>query len=458
MAWRFVRTRKDWRAHLLPLVWVGGYVLFMGTRWVMSVRYFLPIYPFLCLYAAWGLAELWKNKPASISKDSLAAQPRRASIFTFLRAAAPLVISLLVVSGTLVWATAFVNAVYQHDPTRVQATEWIFQNVPAPFNLTIEQAGIQYQQPVAAPDGLQITPGIPFVQSFTASFTGRLTQVAVPHAFVLASQGDVQLKIVIAADPEGQAQLSEAVLVVKPSGSPANAPEVTAAFHAVSGSPAGDQAVVDPPDSGRVEKGKVYYLVASPLNPSTLLISRTVIANENWDEGLPVPYDGYDPFGQFYQGVTMEVRWYDDDNKRKMFVDTINQADLILLPSQRSIWTTCRIPKTYPMTMEYYRALFDGRLGFDLAASFQAPLKIGPLQISDLGGTAAWGKTPALPLFNHNLLSAEEAFSVYDHPPVWIFKKRADFNITSVEAVLNAVDLSKVVGQSPRDASGSPCP
>jgi hypothetical protein len=29
----------------------------MGTRWVKSVRYFLPIYPFLCLLAAWLLIE-----------------------------------------------------------------------------------------------------------------------------------------------------------------------------------------------------------------------------------------------------------------------------------------------------------------------------------------------------------------------------------------------------------------
>jgi hypothetical protein len=207
-----------------------------------------------------------------------------------------------------------------------------------------------------------------------------------------------------------------------------------------------------------VEKGKDYYLVATPLNAGALMIARTVIANENWDEGLPVPYAGYDPFGQFYRGVTMEVRWFDDENKRKMFIDTINQTDVILLPSQRSIWATCRLPKNYPMTMAYYRALFDGRLGFDLVTIFQAPFKIGPLQISDAGGTAAWGKAPPLPLFNHNLLAAEEAFTVYDHPPVWIFKKRADFDLAAVEAVLNAVDLSQVIGQSPRDASGPPCP
>jgi hypothetical protein len=96
-------------------------------------------------------------------------------------------------------------------------------------------------------------------------------------------------------------------------------------------------------------------------------------------------------------------------------------------------------------------------LGFDLVATFTAPMKIGPLNVSDVAGTFTWNQTPQMPLFNHNILSAEEAFSVYDHPPVWIFKKRADFNIQTVENVLNSVDLSKVIVQSPKYATGAPC-
>ncbi len=105
------------------------------------------------------------------------------------------------------------------------------------------------------------------------------------------------------------------------------------------------------------------------------------------------------------------------------------------------------------MTMEYYRALFDGQLGFDLVAAFQSPFQFGPLEISDIGGTVAWGKKPTLPLFNNNLLAAEEAFSVYDHPPVWIFKKRPDFSLANAAKILNSIDLSKVVIQDPRDAT-----
>jgi hypothetical protein len=136
-----------------------------------------------------------------------------------------------------------------------------------------------------------------------------------------------------------------------------------------------------------------------------------------------------------------------------MFLDNLAQVDYIIVPSQRAIWSVPRIPLTYPMTMEYYRALFDGRLGFDLVAAFQSPFQFGPLEISDVGGTVAWNKKPALPLFNNNLLAAEEAFSVYDHPPVWIFKKRPDFSLANAAKILNSIDLSKVVIQSSREAT-----
>ncbi len=43
-----------------------------------------------------------------------------------------------------------------------------------------------------------------------------------------------------------------------------------------------------------------------------------------------------------------------------------------------------------------------------------------------------------------------EAFSVYDHPKVLIFKKTADFDIQEVRKILGAVDLSHVVNLAPR--------
>jgi hypothetical protein len=423
--WQWLRFGSGWRVHLLPLVWTGGYFLFMGTRWVMSMRYFLPIYPFLCLLAAWGLLSLWQRSRNGSGRWGLAGG----------------VVVGGVLFGTMAWAFAFTNAVYWTDHTRLQATRWIFQNIPAPFHLTLQTTdGREVFVPVGAPDGLVLDEYHAFSQTFQVAETGTLTAVTIPHAAAVGGIGRLYLAV---QQPGGNSELlGEAELTIRAAMGDQPGEAARATMH-----------------SQVLKKGQSYQLrVNVPAGQPGVRVTRTVLSNESWDEGLPVPFEGYDPFGQFYRGLTMQVRWFDDANKRQMFLDTLAQTDYIIVPSQRSVWATCRLPHMYPMTMAYYQALFSGKLGFAQVANFSAPLRLGPLYISDLAGSAAWGKSPDLPIFNHNLLAAEEAFSVYDHPPVWIFKKQSEFNLLAVQRVLDSVDLSQVQAQSPRDATGVPCP
>jgi len=428
-AWRSFRYGSGWRAHLIPLVWTGGYFLFMGTRWVKSVRYFLPIYPFLCLLAAWALIELWQR--ATRAPES-GARHRASAIRRYF---VPVLSMAVVLLGTLAWAYGFVHAIYLTDNTRVQATLWIMQNIPAAFQVTIDTPQGPVNAQVGAPGQMVISLGSPLSLRFTAPASGTLEKVTIPHITSLVDGKPVSLNVQVTSDPEGKNPLDVAV--------------VQAAFDPT-GTGSLAQAVFN---HAGVNRSDTYYLFVSIPNGNMVKISRSVISNESWDEGLPFPFLGRDPFGELYNGLTMEVRWYDDANKKKMFLDTLAQVDYIIVPSQRGIWSVPRIPLTYPMTMEYYRSLFDGSLGFDQVAAFQSPFQFGPLEISDVGGTVAWNQKPALPLFNNNLLAAEEAFSIYDHPPVWIFKKRADFSLANAAKILNSIDLSKVVIQSPREAT-----
>lgn len=428
--WRTLRGRPDWRAQLIPVVWVGGYFLFMGTRWVKSIRYFLPIYPFLCLLAAWALVELWRRGERCAARLERRPGARLARWV-------PAIAAAVVVAGTLIWASAFVWAVYLQEHTRLQATRWIWENIPASFHLTLSGEEGVHAEPVSAHDGLVITPELPFTETFIAGHSGHLEGLTLPHADGLSGgDGPPRLLVTVSRDPGGVDVIGRAEVAV-PEYQPGHLPgSLQARF-----------------DGGEIAQGEVYYLTASLLSGRRVTVGQSVIANESWDEGLPVPLDGRYVFGPVYRGLTMEVRWYDDEHKRSMFLENLAEADYIILPSQRAIWSASRIPLTYPMTMEYYRALFDGRLGFELAATYQSPLKIGPLQISDLAGTAVWKEPPELPLFNYSWLAAEEAFSVYDHPPVWIFRKRADFDLEAARLVLEAVDLGRVVIESPREAT-----
>ena len=417
--WRWLRKGQDWRSTLLPLIWVGGYFLFMGTRWVKSIRYFLPIYPFLCLFAAWALLEWLK-----IRHDEQRSNWLPASALS------------VVTIGTLIYALAFTSSIYGQDHTRVQAVRWMYGNFPAPLTLTIQTEQGPDRILVGLPDQTLIASGMSFETDFTASKTGRLQQIALARAGSadLTSDQVIGLRITIA--PLDQPDLAGTQVNVSNSMQPGTA---IAQFSAQ-------------PNLLGGERYRIRFeLVDAQSGPVS--IRRTVLANESWDEGLPFPFDGYDPFGQFYRGLSNEVRWYDDENKKDMFLQVLNESDYLIMPSQRAVWSSARIPKMYPMTMEYYRALFDGRLGFELAAHFQAPISIGPLKISDVGGVVAWNETPQLPLFNYNFFAAEEAFSVYDHPPVWVFRKKPDFNLETARQVLDQVDLKRVVIQSPRDAT-----
>lgn len=416
-----LREGKNWRAHLLPLVWTGGYFLFMGTRWVKSVRYFLPIYPFLALLAAWFLWTVWQS-----------ARGRRRA-----RVAAGLLIGL-VLGGTFIWADAFVGAVYRQPHTRLRASDWIMQNIPAPVHLELETVNGSRFQPIAVPDGFTLAPGEERTLSFTLRESGTLRSVTLPRLFNPAEQ-PAELTLALRREAAVNPPLDQVTFSVPPAGGARRGRTVQAQLH-----------------GAQLQAGNLLLLTLRNESAVPLTIYRLTLANESWDEGLPVPRSPYDPFGEFYRGVTLEVRWYDDENKRQMFYDVLSQADYVILPSQRAIWSVARLQLTYPMTIEYYRALFDGRLGFEQVAHFEAPWRIGPLYISDVGGALRWGSPPPLPLFNFNFFAAEEAFSVYDHPPVWIFAKGEDFHLARVQQVLGRFDLSQVVVQSPREARPKP--
>jgi len=155
------------------------------------------------------------------------------------------------------------------------------------------------------------------------------------------------------------------------------------------------------------------------------------IATEHWDDGLPLAVDDA-PRGA-YHGI--ELHLYDDDTaaKRRTLVDQLAQTDYIILSSNRLYRSIPRTPWRYPMTRRYYELLFSGALGFRLERSFTSYPRLGPLEIADDG--------------------AEEAFTVYDHPHVLIFKKTPSFSREGVDAMLGAVSLSGIVRPAPRDAA-----
>ena len=169
----------------------------------------------------------------------------------------------------------------------------------------------------------------------------------------------------------------------------------------------------------------------------------SILANEHWDDPLPLRIDGKDPYGGMYRSLPSlrgdgQMHWYDEDTpeKRAQAITWIDEADYIILSSNRLYGSIPRLPMRYPLTTKYYEWLFDGTLGFDKVAEITSRPRLFGIEINDD--------------------NAEEAFTVYDHPKVLIFKKSARYSSAQVAALFDSVDLSEVYRFWPREATLAP--
>lgn len=132
----------------------------------------------------------------------------------------------------------------------------------------------------------------------------------------------------------------------------------------------------------------------------------STLANEYWDDGLPLLLSNENHGKYNYESLSL----YDPESEQKWekIENQLKNTDYIILSSNRLYGSIPKNPEYYPQTTKYYKDLFDGSLGFKKVAEFSSYPCFPP-----------FGKA----LFCFNDDSSEEAFTVYDHPKVIIFKK-----------------------------------
>ncbi|MCA9938151.1 MAG: glycosyltransferase family 39 protein [Anaerolineales bacterium] len=429
--WRIIRGKPDWLAHALPVAWIGLYFLFMATRWVKSIRYFLPLYPFLLLLAGWALVELWRKAGAA---------PNRRPLYRLGVA----LLAMIAFVPSLLWAYAFVQ-IYHQPVTRVAASEWMYQNLRSGASLVYEVDGQpgEIQLPLK---GYDLMPeSLPLNLSFTlpdSLVSNAATVTGVRFNYLSAAEG-------------GSDSAALAVRLV--SGDNQSQPLAEAEATFTLGQER--QAITVPLAPAILQANTPYLVIVEGRPGGAIRMGTSVIANETWDDALPVRLHGRDPYSQYFVGITggqVPITNLDSPEKRDQMLAWLNESDVILLTSQRAIWSTARLPLSYPLTMRYYEGLFNGDLGFELVQQYQADFTIGPLHVSDITGQVGWGKQPPAGWPPPGDLAAEEAFSVYDHPPVWVFVKQDDYDPAQTAAVLNNVDLSQVIFMTPGQATRAP--
>lgn len=214
---------------------------------------------------------------------------------------------------------------------------------------------------------------------------------------------------------------------------------------------------IDVKNPVQLSSEKYYSLSIRALgNDKLLALDGSKNAKEtDWDDALPLYMHGLNPFdlneGVYPSELNFQMYWDDDQGKLDRFINYLARTDYIIFSSNRQWGSITQIPERYPLTTLFYKELigcqiddvqwcyrvakpgkFAGSLGFELVKTFQV--------------------NPSLFSFEFNSQFAEEAFTVYDHPMVFIFKKSDQFDINKVIKKFSAVNLDQVLNLSPKEA------
>ena len=545
----------DWSRHLLPFVWVAVYFVWQNMQFWRYMRYFLPIYPFIILFAAWALVEIYDQTRES--RTRLLANRTNLALqfsdwrFTWKGAIGILILGIVLV-GTYVYALAFTQ-IYNRPMTRIAASEWMLENISAPLNVVVDSPLGSRSYPVAVgrqmvEPGYSASANVNILQYGTASkiTTTDIRQVGVSFYFSLTrdqegndvvtdgrlaindndqnenqkiSFGDINL------DPnqtyyfnyriQSSSQFSLSNLVLRNVDENLPALPVDLNLESQTGMLQGSLPVT-PQESLMLNRLEIknFQQVFVP-SETTLKVSiykdggdtplmetsQTLVFSEpglqlsptfnfspialygeqsyqvryeitrgaplrifgesftletSWDDALPLNINKYDVQGGIFTPLNLELYEPDTPEKREAMLKTLEESNYIVIPSNRAYDAMPRLPLRYPLALKYYQALFDcecsgdalenrayglkppftSPLGFELVATFESPPSLGFLVFPDQ--------------------SADESFTVYDHPKVMVFKKSQNFSIDHVRALLNSVDLDKVVFQIPMAYTQSP--
>lgn len=295
------------------------------------------------------------------------------------------------------------------------------------------------------PPALRITSDYPFKESFFPLVSGTVSGFRLNRVVDLMDSGiNTKLSVVITNPNKGNqvVGMGEIISTFEPEGDAR-----------------GKEYWVNLDQPATLDASQMYVLsIGVKDQGSELAIYNEAPAIEStWDDALPLSENGYNLFGYelglFGNVRNMELYYDDTQSKKDLLYTTLDQSDAIFISSNRQWGTTVRVPERYPLTTEYYRALigcpadkdllwcyqvaqpgmFNEELGFKLTAVFQNDPAIGGIKINDQ--------------------SAEEAFTVYDHPKVLIFEKTADYDPAKMRSLLDQVDISLAVHKTPGQAS-----
>jgi dolichyl-phosphate-mannose-protein mannosyltransferase len=158
----------------------------------------------------------------------------------------------------------------------------------------------------------------------------------------------------------------------------------------------------------------------------------SILANEYWDDPLPLPTQP-----KLYSIKMLSLYDPDTESKWTKINLDLSETNYLFLTSNRLWSSISSVPDRYPISSKYYQDLFDGKSEFQKRIEFNSYpgisipfikkcIYLGPTNYPYLLHKNNWLDIDDQCLYPGIYLrddTAEEAFSVYDHPKVIIFQK-----------------------------------
>ena len=498
--YRLVRNHKGAAANLVLLAWIGLYFAWMGGIWVMTPRYYLPMYGALAVLAGWGLCQLhqyarrtgrdspmtrlllglygillgavggyqWLNgivDATSVTTLGISGILLAIAVFPILRSRRAWALGAFCILFSMIWGVMFSN-VYRHQTTLVQSSRFLFERIPGDFAMRIEGSddSVPLINLAISNNGYQsstltgrlferatyYTEAVPVSVEFTAPADGTVTNVFAPHlGDPLDDMQPERIEMRVYAKETGAA-IAEAALETN----------LLRDNHPLGG------AYTIPFDTPlQVEAGKTYrFEVVTAAGSGDVIGSGSVVVTEgDWDnrvtaihtcqlpDGLALadkPPSGLAAVADCHgtQAWFSLINAYDQamsfpiDNQIKYddILRSLDLGDYLTIASNRFYDTETRNPLRWPLTTRYYDKLFAGELGYELLAVFDEGFEWGPWRVAD----------QHLPIYDSpawlNELEADEAFHVYDHPAAFIFRKTEHYSPARVKAILSKASLLQI--------------
>lgn len=444
--WRILRGKLGALKYAPLVLWILVYFGWVGGNFVMSMRYYLPLYPAFALLAGWALVEIvqrgWNGRAR----------------FGALRRVGSTLVLVGVVGFTLLWAAMFTN-IYRHMATFTQLGQWTWQYLPGDFAMTIEGApenvsliNIALVNSNGIPNdnlsnATHLQPNLPVSYTFTVPASGVVSSIYAPRIGAVDPFNRTSTLRFTIASEDGMQIFSEAEL---------------AADFPYDPNMVGESYTIPLDEPLVVEQGERYTFSVVVASSAAVATTGTVVTWEGaWDEPVPsqvctlpvgVTLEDDPPPGllsieecnrrnasaTLVTTNQLDLAREDEETKRADMLRVLDSTDYIMIGTNRRYDSQSRNPARWPLTNRYYDALFSGELGFELVETFHETFELGPLRVSD----------QYLPTYNApewlNEFESEEAFTVYDHPAVFVFKKSEDYDSQAVADILYDVELTRV--------------